>query len=252
MIGKIILICSIISLQRFQSSHSEAPHDINLSSNVKLNAPSVDTNVTLTCSNRGGPTNVYEWRKDEIILISETNNTLKLNNIEVTSGGDYTCTVHNAAGVDSTTTTLYIAPYITPLDEELSAFNGSTINVTCEADGFPPPTVNWVNMTNMVVSNTTLLDFSPVLVGDEGIYRCVATLKVNGSSIDATDETNLIGMFQFLIFLQSLLFATHYILFPYQCPVLPADQNKYQQTAPLSNGRKLTVVPLLFLHALTT
>jgi hypothetical protein len=109
---------------------------------VKLNAPSIHTDVTLTCSNRGGPTNVYEWRKDETILTSETNNTLKLNSVEVTSGGDYTCTVHNAAGVDSTTTTLYIAPYIiTPLEIEISAFNGSTINVSCEADGFPLPTI---------------------------------------------------------------------------------------------------------------
>jgi hypothetical protein len=57
-------------------------------------------------------------------------------------------------------------------------------------------------MTNMVVSNTTLLEFNPVLVGDEGIYRCVATLKVNGSSINAANETNLrlIGMSRFLYF----------------------------------------------------
>ena len=167
---------------------------------MQLNVASIHSNVTLTCHNEGGPTNIYQWRKDGIILNNITDNTLKLNGIKVTSGGDYTCTVRNAAGMESTTTTLYIAPYIvTPLEKETHAFNGSNVNVSCEADGFPPPAVSWVNMTSMEVSNTTLLDFSPVLVRDEGIYRCVATLEVNGSSIEATDETNLIGMFVLLI-----------------------------------------------------
>ena len=184
--------------------HAEAPHDVMVSSNVKLNAPSIHSNVTLTCSNRGGPTNTYEWRKDGIIFDGETNKTLSLNSVEVTSGGDYTCTVSNDAGMDSTTTTLYIAPYIAvPLEEEIQADNGSSVNVSCEADGFPLPTVNWVNRTNIVVANTTLLKFSPVLVGHEGIYRCVATIVVNGSSIDATDEINLIGMVPFHCFLHT-------------------------------------------------
>ena len=163
---------------------------------MQLNVAFIRTDVTLICSNSGGPTNVYEWRKDGILFNNETDSTLKLNSVNVTSGGDYTCTVRNAAGMDSTTTTLYIAPHIlTPLEKETHAFNGSSVNVSCEADGFPPPTVKWVNMTSMEISNATLLEFSPVLVGDEGVYRCVATLEINGSSIEASDETNLIGMF---------------------------------------------------------
>ena len=174
-----------------------------VSSNVKLNAPSIHSNVTLTCSNKGGPTNIYEWRKDGIIFDGETNKTLSLNSVEVTSGGDYNCTVRNDAGMDFTTTTLHIAPYIVPLVDEIQAFNGSSVNVSCEADGFPLPTVTWVNRANVVVANTTLLKFSPVLVGDEGIYRCVATIVVNGSNVDATDEINLIGMFLFHCFLHT-------------------------------------------------
>lgn len=165
---------------------------------MELNVASIHSDVTLICGSKGGPANIYEWRKDGVIFNNEADNTLILNGIEVTSGGDYTCTVRNAAGMDSTTTTLYIAPYIvTPLERETHAFNGSNVNVSCEANGFPLPNVNWVNMTSMEISNTSLLEFSPVLVGDEGIYRCVATLDVNGNSIEATDETNLIGMFDF-------------------------------------------------------
>ena len=48
--------------------HAEAPHDVILSSNMKLNAPSIQSNVTLTCSNKGGPSNVYEWRKDGLTV----------------------------------------------------------------------------------------------------------------------------------------------------------------------------------------
>ena len=183
----------------FLSPHSEAPHAVVLSSDVRLNVATVHNNVTLLCNNDGGPDNTYEWRKDGIVLNNEINNTLRLYSINVTSGGDYTCTVSNAAGNDSTTTTLFVAPFIvTPLEKETPVFNGSYVNVSCEADGFPPPTVTWVNMTSMEVSNTTLLEFSPVLVRDEGLYRCVATLEVEGSSIEATDETKLIGMFQYL------------------------------------------------------
>lgn len=200
LIGKTYLTCVIYVFTMILISPSlEAPHDVVVSSDVQLNVATIDKDVTLFCNNNGGPNNAYEWRKDGIVLNNEIDETLTLYSINVTSGGDYTCKVSNAAGVDFTTTMLYVAPFIvTPLEEETRAFNGSYVNVSCEVDGFPPPFVNWINMTSMEVSNTTLLEFSPVLVGDEGIYRCVATLEVNGTSIEATDETNLIGMFQLI------------------------------------------------------
>ena len=120
--------------------------------------------------------------------------TLVVMDIDASSGGDYTCTVSNAAGNDSASTTLYVAPYIvTPLEEQTLTTSGSSVNISCDADGFPIPTVRWVDMTNAEVVNTSLLKFNPVMFGDEGLYRCVASAEINGMSFTATDETILVG-----------------------------------------------------------
>ena len=118
---------------------------------------------------------------------------LKIMNVDASSGGSYMCTVSNAAGNDSASTTLYVTPYIvTPLEEQTLTTNGSNVNVSCDADGFPSPTVSWVDMTNAEVVNMSLLEFSPVVFGDEGLYRCVATAEIDGMNFTAINDTILI------------------------------------------------------------
>ena len=118
---------------------------------------------------------------------------LEVMDIDASSGGDYTCTVSNAAGNDSASTTLYVAPYIvTPLEEQTLTTSGSNVNISCDADGFPTPTVRLVD-NNAEVVNTSLLEFSPVMFGDEGFYHCVASAEINGTSFTATDITILVG-----------------------------------------------------------
>ena len=174
--------------------HLEAPHDVMITSdsNIDLN---IDDIVILMCISSGGPNNTYKWVKDsEVILDSETSDTLTLIIANGSSGGNYTCTVSNVAGSDSASTTLYVAPYIvTPLEEQILTTNGSNVNISCDADGFPSPTVSWVDMTNAEVMNTSLLEFSPVIFGDEGLYRCVATAEINGVNFNAMDDTIIVG-----------------------------------------------------------
>ena len=137
--------------------------------------------------------NTYLWMMNGVTVGNDS--TLVVMDIDATSGGSYTCTVSNAAGNESASTTLYVAPYIvTPLEEQTLTANGVNVNITCDADGFPSPTVNWVDMTNTEVSNTFLLEFSPVMFGDEGLYRCVAGTRINGMNLTATNETILVGM----------------------------------------------------------
>ena len=74
--------------------------------------------------------------------IVANDSTLEVMDIDASSGGVYTCIVSNAAGSDSASTTLYVAPYIvTPLEEQTLTTNGSNVNISCDADGFPSPTV---------------------------------------------------------------------------------------------------------------
>ena len=165
-------------------------------SNVDLNVASLNDTAMLMCTSSGGPNNTYEWIKDGTILDGETSDTLILINANALSGGNYTCTVSNAAGSGSASTTLYVAPYIvTPLEEQTLTTNGSNVNISCDADGFLSPTVNWVDMTNAEVVNIilSLLELSPVMFGNEGLYRCVATAEINGLGFNATDDTILVG-----------------------------------------------------------
>ena len=151
-------------------------------------------NITLTCMGQGGPNNSYAWEQNGKALLGENENVLTLMNINGSSGGVYRCTVSNAAGSDSASTTLNVAPYIvTPLNEQTLTTNGSNVNISCDADGFPNPTVSWVDMTNAVLVNMPLLEFRPVIFGDEGLYRCVVTAEINSMNFNATDDTILVG-----------------------------------------------------------
>ena len=156
----------------------------------------IGSNVTLNCSALGGPKNTYYWRRrliDEFIP-NEYENTLNVTDIDASSGDLYTCLVINAAGRGSASTTLYVAPYIvTPLEEQTLTANGSNVNINCNAAGFPSPTVTWVDMRNMTVSNSSLLQFNPIMFGDEGVYSCVVSAEINGMPYSVTNKTTVVS-----------------------------------------------------------
>ena len=61
-------------------------------------------NITLNCMAQGGPNNTFQWSLNSQTLPGETNQDLTL--LQVTTGGVYSCTVSNAAGMDSSTARL--------------------------------------------------------------------------------------------------------------------------------------------------
>ena len=145
------------------------------------------------CNALGGPNNSFQWEVNG--NTTENGSMLEVMDIDASSGGVYTCTVSNTAGNDSASTTLYVAPYIvTPLEELTLTFNGSSINILCQADGFPLPTVSWDrNTTNEVVSDNSQLIIPTVTFGQEGVYRCLANVTVNGVEYEDSDDTTIIG-----------------------------------------------------------
>ena len=152
-------------------------------------------NISLSCFAQGGPNNTYVWEKDGI-SIRGNNSTHNVRITDASFGGNYTCTVTNVAGTDMASTTLYVAPYIVSLLEESTlAASGSNVNISCDAAGFPSPTVNWVDSDNMEVSGSPLLEFTPIMFGDEGLYCCVAVAEINGTSFSVTDNNILVGMY---------------------------------------------------------
>ena len=162
-----------------------------------LNMVSIQgNNITLICTAFGGPDNFFQWEMNGNIIGNDS--IREVMDIDASSGGSYTCTVSNAAGSDSASTTLYVAPYIvTPLEEVILTFNGSSLNLTCEADGFPAPIISWDrNTTDEVVSSETLLAIPTVMFGQEGVYRCLATVNINGMDYEDSAVTIINGIVQ--------------------------------------------------------
>ena len=120
-------------------------------------------NVTFTCSAKGGPDNTFQWERDGVIVSNEANFTVT--QIDATDGGNYTCTVSNAAGNDSNTTTLFVNPLITLNPMDVNTTNGSMVMLMCDAEAFPEPDFQWmrVNSTipvNAAGANTSMLVYS--------------------------------------------------------------------------------------------
>lgn len=131
--------------------------------------------------------------KDGVILTNEFENSLTLSNIGESNGGVYTCIVSNRAGSEAANSLIHVEPYFTtePLVSLLTRVN-DMVNLTCEANGFPAPSITWVKLdSNLMpveeVSSNSVLLFHPVLFGDEGNYQCIA----NSTAPNGTDLTLL-------------------------------------------------------------
>ena len=113
--------------------------------------------------------------------MNETNAILAIDDVGTVNGGNYTCVVSNAAGNDSATATLYVAPIVVTQPADILTRNGTVVNFTCEAESFPTPEYQWEKYDETVdtfirVGSDPVLEFSPAVFGDEGTYRCVASL----------------------------------------------------------------------------
>jgi len=64
----------------------------------------INSTVNLTCSAGGGPNNMFEWRRQGVIISGDP--LLSITVVTSSDGGVYQCTVTNDAGTDSFTATV--------------------------------------------------------------------------------------------------------------------------------------------------
>ena len=138
--------------------------------------------AVIMCTSLGGPGNTYQWQANDTDIQGETMEMLTLNDVDASTGGLYTCVVTNAAGNDSASTYVFIAPYFIsqPMNEEVT--NGSSVTLQCVAEAFPSPSYLWARTDGLpvregLVTTTSLFIFNPVHFGDEGNYSCNATSR---------------------------------------------------------------------------
>ena len=71
-----------------------------------------------------------------------------------------------------------VPPSIQPIDNEM-VIEGRTVTLTCNASGFPAPTVYWVKTSNEDRFNGTELVFTNINRSEAGEYKCVGSNPCN-------------------------------------------------------------------------
>ena len=236
-LGTVLLICMMCSY------HVAVSPEGSVAVSLEMVIADVGGTVTFTCSAQGGPDNTYQWQNDGRDLMNETDTTLTISNISAMNGGSYTCVVSNAAGNDSATAVLYVEPIIVTQPTDILTRNGTVVNFTCVAESFPDPAVyQWEKYNETTgsfdrVSNGPVLEFTPAVFGDEGSYRCVASLQ--GTSRNATsDQAVLTGMFPVYIQISNAMYKV------YLCPpyYTVSPEGSIEATPQVINAEKNTVV----------
>ncbi|XP_019355735.1 hemicentin-1 isoform X2 [Alligator mississippiensis] len=151
-------------------------------------------NAILNCEVLGDPPVTIQWRKRGVgIQISDrirqlSNGSLAIYGTVNEDAGDYKCVATNDAGVGerSMTLTLQSPPVITvePVDTVIDA--GTTAMLNCQANGEPPPTIEWSRQGHPILSNDR------VTVLSNGSLRIVAAQKEDTSEYECIAR-NLMG-----------------------------------------------------------
>ena len=96
-----LLLCTL-----YMSHPSVAPYNVVIMGD---NTYDNGDQLELNCSSEGGPDLEYSWSRTNTFSATTTTNTSTLNisDLATVDGGDYTCTVNNAAGTSMNTITVY-------------------------------------------------------------------------------------------------------------------------------------------------
>ncbi|XP_050677433.1 fasciclin-2-like isoform X2 [Leptidea sinapis] len=156
--------------------------------------------VALDCSANGIPSPTFKWRKvlkDENIKTNitwvEVVNRIVFDSIAAEDRGIYECTASNTAGnvTEQIELKVLVPPVILEFDN-ITATEGSTVQIACKARGLPTPKINllylgeepedqrivWSSNNTSEIETEFYLTFLQVNRSHEGSYICNATNDV--------------------------------------------------------------------------
>ncbi|XP_013398080.1 peroxidasin isoform X2 [Lingula anatina] len=147
-------------------------------------------NVRLDCTSSGYPRPETRWFKGTALVERNARYTilpggsLMITDIRKSDRGDYKCEVRNAQATISATARLNVRviPSITSLPSDQVVVEGEVVRFTCEADGYPEPTIRWTKDgrplpdtgKHQVLNRGRELRISRVGQEDRGSYECHA------------------------------------------------------------------------------
>uniref|UniRef100_A0A8C3SN85 Ig-like domain-containing protein n=1 Tax=Chelydra serpentina TaxID=8475 RepID=A0A8C3SN85_CHESE len=152
-----------------------------LFSTAKLTA---GEDVTLPCEVKSLPPPIITWAK-EMQHTFLPSGSMKITETRVSDSGMYICEATNIAGnvTQSVKLNVYVPPKIQRGPRVMKVQVGHRVDISCNAQGIPPPTVTWFKGRNTMlidggqyISNLDgTLSISKVQLSDSGIYKCVAS-----------------------------------------------------------------------------
>ncbi|XP_051950032.1 hemicentin-1 [Xyrauchen texanus] len=157
--------------------------------------------VTLECKVTGNPQPQISWLRDgHPLLLSprlrllSADSFLRISPVQLSDSGIYTCVARSRAGLAKLNFDLQVqsppAVERTEPTEQVTVVQGSSVTLSCEARGMPPPTLSWLKDGQpLSLHRNLLLDgqetrflLSDVGTSDGGLYSCVASNQAGSST----------------------------------------------------------------------
>lgn len=159
--------------------------------------------LTLVCGSSQSETEDWQWFFNGEKLSSETGPSLEVADAVLGDSGAYQCFLSNSAGFDSSTALVEVftvpPSFITPLATSQIAFMDQPLNLTCRADGAPPPTYVWTKESVPLSSGSAfdLLENGVLTVlnvdsTSGGNYTCVASNSVEGMMVGSASTSTIL------------------------------------------------------------
>lgn len=160
-------------------------------------APTINSNATLSVAAIGTEPLSYQWRKNGVDIPGATSPQLILLNIQASDGAAYSVIVYNAYGYAISNSAVItpgaalIGVVITAQPSGGSVVAGGSHTFTVTATGSAPITYQWrKNGTNIGGATSSSLALTNIQAGDAGNYDCVVSNPVSS----VTSQAALLGL----------------------------------------------------------
>ncbi|XP_068734421.1 neural cell adhesion molecule 2-like [Montipora capricornis] len=160
------------------------PKVTGISTSVLQDTAIQGENVTLTChvTEAKPPVLRYEFYRNSSLISEAIVGNFTIYNVRRSQHyGNYTCKAHNDAGFgqsDVIVLDIEVPAEIQWLTKNITVNESSAIDLTCEASGYPLPTITWKKDGSVLVSSNNTLHISSSTRDHSGVYVCVADNSV--------------------------------------------------------------------------
>ncbi|KAK4882138.1 hypothetical protein RN001_005457 [Aquatica leii] len=145
----------------------------------------IGSNLKIPCAVTGWPLPTIQWLNNQGTILSNFN-ILELQNVTSHTSGTYTCVAYNSMGRIEMHYNVVIQqpPYFITKPASYSYPSARVIRLYCQADGIPPPQIQWLKNGQRLepaprikqLQNELLISHS--FTTDGGFYQCVASNEV--------------------------------------------------------------------------